>query len=141
MKKIIKLTALIITLATISINAMAFSDIGEEERLNNAVDKLVDMGIIDGYDDDTFRPENEVTRAEFAKIAVEMTMLDAKTYSYGDSFRDVDNSHWSYDYINAASKCGIVNGMGDGTFAPKEVATRAQAAVIFDRFMKILKTK
>lgn len=130
MKKIIKLTALIITLATISINAMAFSDIGEEERLNNAVDKLVDMGIIDGYDDDTFRPENEVTRAEFAKIAVEMTMLDAKTYSYGDSFRDVDNSHWSYDYINAASKCGIVNGMGDGTFMPNSTITYPQAAIM-----------
>lgn len=130
MKNIVKLIVLIISFATISVNASAFSDIGDDEKLVTAVEKLVDMGIVDGYEDDTFAPDNEVTRAEFAKIAVEMTMLDAKTYSYGDSFSDVDSTHWSYDYINAASKCGIVNGMGDGTFMPNSTITYPQAAIM-----------
>lgn len=85
----------------------------------NAVERLVALGVITGYEDGSFKPDNTITRAEFAAIAVRTLGLEAAAKVSGGStmFTDTEG-HWATGYINIASGQGIVNGYPDGTFKP-----------------------
>ena len=92
-----------------------YSDVSEDDWYNNAVSTLTNAGIIDGYEDGTFKPNGNITRAEFATIAVRF--FEA-TYEGENLFPDIDG-HWAQDYINEAANAGIVDGYPDGTFGPQ----------------------
>jgi hypothetical protein len=82
-------------------------------------------GIVNGYEDGTFRPENTLTRAEAAKmivLAAGLTVDESAT----TSFSDVKADAWYTPYIAAAAKVGIINGYPDGTFNPGGEVTRAE---------------
>jgi len=82
-------------------------------------------GIIDGYENGTFRPNNNITRAEIAKIVVAAAGFAIDTSGAG--FSDIAG-HWASDYILTAANKGIVGGYTDGTFRPNNSATRAEAS-------------
>ena len=91
------------------------------------------LGIIKGYEDGTFKPENKITRAEFATIITrfdEMQKIDFKT-----SFVDVTKDHWAYDTINYAKMMGWISGYEDGTFQPDSSIKRAEAITIINRML------
>jgi hypothetical protein len=109
--------------------AASFEDV-EAYEFEDSVLKLADLGIINGYPDGTFKPDNLVTRAEFAKMIVCMLGLDAAAKSLeGEAvpFADVDADHWAAGFINVAQMMGIVNGYEDGTFRPEGNITYAEA--------------
>ena len=106
-----------------------YSDVSEDAWYNNAVSTLSNAGIIDGYEDGTFKPDGNITRAEFATIAVRF--FEA-TYDGGDLFSDIAG-HWAQDYINEAANAGIVDGYPDGTFQPQQLITRAEAMTMVNR--------
>ena len=106
-----------------------YSDVSEDAWYNNAVSTLSNAGIIDGYEDGTFKPDGNITRAEFATIAVRF--FEA-TYDGGDLFSDIAG-HWAQDYINEAANAGIVDGYPDGTFRPQQYITRAEAMTMVNR--------
>ena len=106
-----------------------YSDVSEDAWYNNAVSTLSNAGIIDGYEDGTFKPDGNITRAEFATIAVRF--FEA-TYDGGDLFSDIAG-HWAQDYINEAANAGIVDGYPDGTFQPQQLITRAEAVTMVNR--------
>ena len=106
-----------------------YSDVSEDDWYNNAVSTLTNAGIIDGYEDGTFKPNGNITRAEFATIAVRF--FEA-TYDGGDLFSDIAG-HWAQDYINEAANAGIVDGYPDGTFRPQQYITRAEAMTMVNR--------
>lgn len=91
---------------------------------------------INGYEDHTLRLENGVTRAEFAKMIVEMRniQLDKKAKK---EFSDVNSSEWFYNYVATLANKGIINGDGDGTFRPNDTITRQEAAVILAKTARI----
>ena len=94
-----------------------------------AEDTIVDSmiaGIVDNSA--TFRPEDSITRAEFAKIACNAFGL-APVKAEG-KFSDVDVYQWYAQYVEALAKAGYVKGDGDGTFRPMDKITRQEAAVI-----------
>lgn len=111
-----------------------FQDASEDHRHYEAITYLKEKGVIEGYEDGTFRPENTVTRAEFVKM-----LLGAIGISnvYGDAivttnFTDVDAAagkvqHWAAGYIKLAVDKGVVNGYGDGTFRPDAPVTYEEA--------------
>ena len=101
----------------------------EDVWYNNAVSTLSNAGIIDGYEDGTFKPDGNITRAEFATIAVRF--FEA-TYDGEDLFSDIAG-HWAQDYINEAANAGIVDGYPDGTFRPQQYITRAEAMTMVNR--------
>ncbi len=119
----------------------SFSDIDEATELGKAVYALSDIGIINGYLDGTFKAENKITRAEFAKImvvAMENYSADAKS-----DFTDVATGDWSYSFVASAKKAGLINGYPDGTFKPQANITRAEVMTVVYRAMnakKALKT-
>ena len=85
-----------------------------------------DAGIINGYEDGTYLPDNELTRAEAAKIiALTFGLSSSATES---TFSDVADTHWALQYIEACVEAGIINGYTDGTFLPGQNVTRAEMA-------------
>ena len=106
-----------------------YTDVPADAWYNNAVSTLTNAGIIDGYEDGTFKPNGNITRAEFATIAVRF--FEA-TYDGEDLFSDIAG-HWAQDYINEAANAGIVDGYPDGTFRPQQYITRAEAMTMVNR--------
>lgn len=91
-------------------------------------------GIVNGTGKGAFNPDQEITRAEMAAILARILDMSAAN---GTKFSDIDDN-WAADYINQLSQAGIVNGVGDGKFAPKATATRDQSAVIIMRMLNIV---
>ena len=95
-------------------------------------------GVVDGYEDGTFRPENAVTRQEFAKCCT--TTQKYKGYDLnakGDlsQFTDGDQvQKWALPAMTWANGNELINGHNDGTLEPGGTTTRAQAASILMRF-------
>jgi len=79
-------------------------------------------------------PKNEITRAEFAKLIVEVFNVQADGKTAG-VFRDVQTTDWFYAYINAAADAGIVKGYNN-QFQPNDIITREEMAVMIARAMK-----
>ncbi|NLB81539.1 MAG: S-layer homology domain-containing protein [Clostridiaceae bacterium] len=106
----------------------SFSDISEHWA-KEYVEEMFKRGIVNGFGDGTFRPDANVTRAEFAKMIVQILDLDAA----GDSgFTDVPSESWYSGYIAAVAKAGIVTG-SNGKFMPETYITRQDAAVLLAR--------
>lgn len=106
----------------------AFSDIDSSDKnLSEAVDVMTKFGILNGYGDGTFRPANEITRAEFSKVIIATIMTEEEIDGTETRFLDVNDGHWAKNYIYLSRKLGIVNGMTVDTFAPENKITYEQA--------------
>ena len=93
------------------------------------------MGIVNGYDDGSFRGNGTVTREEFVKMLVCAFELELGGASC--SFDDVAKSNWAYDYIAAAVSRQIISGVSDSEFGFGEGITRQDMAVILFRLAKL----
>ncbi|RTE08005.1 S-layer homology domain-containing protein, partial [Paenibacillus whitsoniae] len=94
-----------------------------------SVRELVKRGAINGYPDNTFKPESPITRAEFVSVIVKAFHFQAKA---GTSFADTKD-HWAKEAIATAAALGVVTGYDDNTFGPDAQITREQMAVIVVR--------
>lgn len=100
----------------------------DQGRIRNvgAVQMLVDLGLISGYEDGTFRPENYITREEVAKLmAILCTEEPQSTGSVW--FYDVQGS-WAASYIGYCAELGIIGGNGQGSFRPQDNVTAQELA-------------
>ena len=109
-----------------------FSDVNAGSWYNNAISTLSNMGIITGYDDGTFKPNAQITRAEFVTIATRFFSYKA---DYDGAFKDVSYLSWYADYVQAAVDMGLVSGYPDGSFRPGNNITRAEAVTIVNRVL------
>ena len=108
-----------------------FKDINTHWAKNH-VEAMHKKGIINGFTDGTFKPDLNVTRAEFAKMIAQILALDIT----GDSdFNDVADDSWYNGYVAAVAKAGIVMG-ADGKFMPDKNITRQDAAVMLSRVLE-----
>ncbi len=111
-----------------------FADVSQSHWAYTAVSYLADNFILDGYLDGSFKPENNITRAEFAKIIVSATnTFDAGAAS---EFNDVSETDWYYSYVSTAYKLGYITGYPDGSFRPNDNITRADICTIVNRALK-----
>lgn len=92
------------------------------------VNELNDLGVIHGYDDGTFKPDNTITRAEAASMIARMLKYSG---SYGGEFKDVSTEDWFADDVSALTEAGVINGYDENTFAP-------YANIKYQEVMKIL---
>lgn len=97
------------------------------------ISKLVATGAVSGYPDGTFKPDNTISRAEFATILVKAFKLEAKD---GKIFEDTAN-HWAKGYIATANANNIVSGYSDTNFGPDDIITREQMAVMIVKAAKL----
>ncbi|OAS21877.1 S-layer homology domain-containing protein [Paenibacillus oryzisoli] len=92
-------------------------------------------GILEGRADQSFVPNGQVTRAEFAKMIVKTFSLESATAT--ENFTDVNDSDWFKVYVASAVKNGIVNGKEEGKFDPNGNITRAEMAVMSARALAL----
>lgn len=96
------------------------------------VDLLANKLIVDGYEDGSFGPERNVTRAEFAAIVTRSLGLDTSVSS-STYFTDVTSGSWYAGVVNAAAQAGLVDGYEDGTFRPNAQINREELAAMVVR--------
>ncbi len=103
---------------------------GHWARLN--IEHLLAAGVVSGYPDRTFRPESQVTRAEFVVMLVNaMGIVPQSGQIFGDT-----QYHWAKDSIATATALGIVSGYDTNRFGPDDLVTREQMAVMIAKAIK-----
>lgn len=136
MKKFLIITLIIIlTFCIVSVSyATNFSDTSNHWA-ETYINRWSQEGIINGYEDGTFKPNNNITRAEYITMIVRIfkptDTIDATSYS------DVDSSAWYYDSLSKACAMEIIKGYEDNTVRPNANITRQEAMVILNRILKL----
>ena len=122
-----------------------FADVAEGMWYTDAIKWAAVNGVVNGYDSETFGPDDPITREQFAAILyryAEFKGIDVSTGEDTDnlSYEDkLDISDWAVKAIQWACNTELILGMDDGTLLPQDNATRAQAAAILMRFCENLK--
>lgn len=122
MKKFIGIILAMAISFTLIPSTFAYSDVSNREDIT----VLSDLGIIDGFEDDTFRADEPLTRAQHVKIICSLLGYIDESQS-ATNYIDVPSTHWASGYINQATALKIVAGFGDGTFQPDVEVTYEQA--------------
>ncbi len=135
MKKYInKLIVLLIALLMLFATTCFASDVPDEEYIAKF---LINIGVINGYDDGKLHLENEITREEFSKIIVLASTFkdDVDLFSLSSPFPDVTKERWSAPYVKVAAINNILKGYPDGNFKPINNITVEEASVIALRIL------
>ena len=112
----------------------SYNDVKDGDWFCCAVSTLSKMGIIKGYEDGSFKPNDPISRAEFAAIAARFDPDGDKTPA---TFFDV-SSHWAKDEISIAANHGWIKGYEDGSFKPDQKITRAETMTLVNRVLNRL---
>ena len=108
----------------------AFTDSADIKVDTEVVDTLVSLGVVNGYDDGSFKPNGTVTRAEMAKMIYVLRTGNSDASAYNDdktSFTDI-GSHWARGYIKYCQSLGIIAGKSNTKFCPNDKVTAQEAA-------------
>ena len=108
--------------------ASAFIDLQTNAWYFPAVNTVLNLGLMQGYGDNVFRPDAVITRAEFVAAAARYLSLPIGLQS---SFDDCIG-HWADGYIGAAADRGIIQGYEDASFRPEQPITRAEAVQVIN---------
>lgn len=107
-----------------------FADVDSNAWFAKNVGYAAENNIVSGYEDDTFRPENTITREEFAAMICRFMKYDTNA---SEVFSDVPAQHWAAPYIAAMKANGIISGYEDGSFGLGKNITRAEAIAMINR--------
>lgn len=135
-KFVVPLSIALIGTNTIISNAVNITDINGHWA-NNEITKFVNNNYILGYENNTFKPDNSITRAEFVSILNRVFNL---TTSSGKVFNDTNN-HWAKQAIDIAVTNGVCNGKSNNLFYPNDKLTRQEASVMLSNYLKLQDTQ
>ena len=110
----------------------AFTDVPQNAWYAQYVAYAASKGIVQGYPDGGFHPDDSITRAEFATI---MARFLAEPSGAAPDFADVPAGHWAAGYIGACVANGWIKGYPDGTFMPESSITRAESVAVLNRML------
>lgn len=112
-----------------------FADVKSGEWYSKFIGYIEKYGIIKGYDNNTFKPDENISRAEFVAMTVRFDALfnDVKKDSYTVKYTDVANNYWAYSDIAYAKHAGWLNGYADGTFKGDNAITRAEVVTVVNK--------
>ena len=108
----------------------AFTDQADIKVENEVVDTLIELGVINGYTDGSFKPNDTVTRAEMAKMIYVLRTGNSDASAYNDdysTFADI-KGHWARGYVKYCQSLGIIAGQSATKFAPDQTVTAQEAA-------------
>lgn len=122
-----------------SAESTGFTDVADNDWYATAVNWAASEGIVNGFEDDTFRPNDAITREQMAAILY--NYADYKGYDVSaradlSDYADAASiSSWAEDVLAWANAEGLINGMTATTIDPQGATTRAQTAAMFERFL------
>jgi len=136
LKRVISaVSALAVTASGAAAFAISYPDVPETADYNQAVTELSALGVVNGFEDGTFRPDENVTRAQITKMVV--TALGNTAVSQAEAstgrdtqFQDVPGSHWASGFVavgTSSTASNFINGYSATTFGPEDNVTYAQA--------------
>ena len=139
MKNLKKLISVIIAVIMIvgsfaTVSAADYKDVESTNSFAKAINVLSGLGIVNGDDEGNFNPKNEIKRSEMVALVCRMMgEEDIANNSASNAFTDVAANHWAAGNIAWGVNRGIINGMGDGTFAPDASVSYQDAVVMIMR--------
>ena len=138
-KRLALLLSALMMLSVLCVTASAadlpFTDVPEDYSVaREAIEYVYEHHLMNGTSDTTFDPDLPYTRAMFVTMLGRMEGVDPADYP-GTQFKDVAATNWAAPYINWAAKNNIVNGVGNGMFAPGDIITEEQYCTIVCRYM------
>ncbi|MFA5788945.1 MAG: S-layer homology domain-containing protein [Candidatus Gracilibacteria bacterium] len=109
-----------------------FSDLSSGSPFFDSINYVQSQGIVEGYEDNTYKPDNPINRAEFTKIIISAVFTEDQisTCTPSKTLSDVSSSDWFYPYVCEALNNEIVAGYSDGTFKPANNINFAEASKI-----------
>lgn len=114
-----------------------FNDVKDSDWYKEAVDKASSNGILEGYPDGSFKPNNPITRAEIAALTVKINNWhEEDVLPDVDVFSDVQKNSWYYAAVLTCKLKNIINGYPDGTFKPGNYASRAEAFALLANYVR-----
>lgn len=134
--RLLLVPTLLMSFALSTISVSAFSDVGEGSPYFVSISYLEKFGIVNGYDDGTFKPYDDVNRAEALKMLTiasglfKDSEIKANEAEEARPFTDTPSSAWYTNYVAAAKNEGIINGFPDGSFKPEQTVTLAESLKI-----------
>jgi len=133
MKKIYSIVAFVVALFLLNSNsAFAFySDMTTDHWAYKQIKMLSEQSVVVGYPDGTFHPDENVTRAEFASMAIKALGQEHTTVAQPVKFNDIDKDFWAYDAIQKAIYFDLIsNPKKEDKFRPEDPVSRAEALSI-----------
>lgn len=115
--------------------AHLFTDVNTSAWYHEAVDYVLVNGLMSGYGNGLFGPEDNLSRAQLCQIIYNLEGQPAATG--GSTFTDVADGAWYADAVTWAAENGIVGGYGGGLFGPEDNITREQLAAILYRYAQV----
>ncbi|WP_186327463.1 S-layer homology domain-containing protein [Paenibacillus sp. Y412MC10] len=138
--KVLSSTALLSAIALPVVSAETattqFSDIAGSYA-KDAINELVEKGIVNGKGDGKFDPAGKIERQDFAIILAKALGLDVSSTPTSPTFSDVPSDSYAYASVEAAVKAGLIKGQGDGTFGSGSNLSRQDMAVLFVRALGV----
>lgn len=122
-------SAALVASAIVPVASAAFTDQEQITWGQEYVDYVIENGLMTGNADGSFAPNGTFTRAQAAQVIVNYLGLD--TEDTEAAFNDVVEGKWYYGAVNAVAAAGLVNGVGNGNFAPEQPLSRQDAAKLF----------
>lgn len=131
MKDFLKPVLMALTALFITMPAFAYPDVSDDYWAAPQINLLTEQGVIVGYPDGTFKPDENVTRAEFASMAVKALGQEHTTVAQPVNFTDITPEYWAYDAIQKALYFELVSCSDEGdVFRPDDTVTRGEALTV-----------
>lgn len=128
MKNLIKIVLSAFTALAFAIPAFAYPDVTPEHWAAKQIEILTEQGVIVGYPDGTFKPDDNVSRAEFASMAIKALGQEHTTIAQPVKFNDIEPGFWAYDAIQKALYFDLISCPDEGeAFRPDDTVTRAES--------------
>ncbi len=122
---------LLLMVSSMSCAFAFFSDMSTSHWAYEQIKDLSEQSIVIGYPDGTFKPDENVTRAEFASMAIKALGQEHANVFQPIKFNDIDSTYWAYDAIQKAVYFELISNDGDSEeFRPEDPVSRAEALSI-----------
>ncbi|MGB9553548.1 MAG: S-layer homology domain-containing protein, partial [bacterium] len=112
-----------------------FKDLETNYWATPYIERLYKGGVVEGYPDGTFRPQQAVKRSEVASMVVRIFAWPLVPKNFPPTFLDLSSDHWAFQYIETGAWQGAWDGYPDGNFEPDREATRAEIAALISRLL------
>lgn len=117
----------LLTIPATRVLAAEYSDLTQNHWAYSQIMKLTDEGVLVGYPDGTFKPDENATRAEFATMVIKSVNQQNAAITDIIEFKDINKDFWAWDMIQRAVTFDIIKKSEDNSFHPQDPVTRAQA--------------
>lgn len=123
-------------LLAVTLPTFAYSDVDE----NTAITWITDQGVMQGYNDGSFQPDREITRAEFLKTILALQVNQAPDAPSTPCFNDVASTAWYAPYVCAGKEDGLTKGYTDGSFKPDQPINVVEASKLITAALTLAPT-